>query len=32
MKDLGVIMDIKLKINKYIAEISKKATGVLQQR
>ena len=29
MKDLGVVMDSKLKFDKHIAEISKKATGVL---
>ena len=29
MKDLGVVMDNKLKFDKHIAEISRKATGVL---
>ena len=29
MKDLGVVMDSKLKFDQHIAEISKKATGVL---
>ena len=29
MKDLGVVMDSKLKFDKHIAEISRKATGVL---
>ena len=29
MKDLGVVMDSKLKFDKHITEISRKATGVL---
>ena len=29
MKDLGLVMDSKLKFDKHIAEISRKATGVL---